>query len=162
MITVQWDALLAPRYDMFYIDQNGNKVRPNVIHRTSLGCYERTLAWLIEKYEGAFPTWLCPEQVRVLPISEKFLDYANEINKQLRAAGILSTVDERSEKIGYKLREVRMQKLPYALIVGQKEQEEGCVSVWNRKLGDKGASKLQDFIDLIRREIDTKSLTPCE
>ena len=162
MITVQWDALLAPRYDMFYIDQNGNKVRPNVIHRTSLGCYERTLAWLIEKYEGAFPTWLCPEQVRVLPISEKFLDYANAVNKELVKAGIRSSVDERAEKIGYKLRDLRLQRIPYALIVGQKESDEGLVSVWNRKAGDKGAAKLADFLVEIKEDIDTKALSPKE
>ncbi len=160
MITIQWDALLAPRYDMFYIDQNGNKVRPNVIHRTSLGCYERTLAWLIEKYEGALPTWLMPEQVRVLPISEKFLDYANAVNAELKKAGIRTSVDERSEKIGYKLRDLRLQRIPYALIVGQKETEEGVVSVWNRKAGDKGAAKLADFIAEIREDIDTKALSP--
>lgn len=162
MITVQWDSLLAQRYDMFYIDQNGNKVRPNVIHRTSLGCYERTLAWLIEKYEGAFPTWLCPEQVRVLPISEKFMDYANAVNQKLCQAGIRSTVDVRAEKIGYKLRDLRMQRIPYALIVGQKEMEEETVSVWNRKAGDKGASKLSEFIAVIREDIDTKALSPRE
>ena len=160
MITIQWDALLAPRYDMFYIDQNGNKVRPNVIHRTSIGCYERTLAWLVEKYEGAFPTWLCPEQVRVLPISEKFLDYANTVNAELRKAGVRTSVDERSEKIGYKLREGRLQRIPYLLIVGQKESEEGTVSVWNRKAGDKGPSKLEDFITVIRKDIDSKALSP--
>lgn len=160
MITIQWDALLAPRYDMFYIDQNGNKVRPNVIHRTSLGCYERTLAWMIEKYEGAFPTWLCPEQVRVLPISEKFLDYANTVNSELVKAGVRSMVDERAEKIGYKLRDLRLQRIPYALIVGQKEMEEDTVSVWNRKAGDKGSFKLSEFIATILEDINTKSLNP--
>ena len=162
MITVQWDALLAYQYDMYYIDQNGNKVRPNIIHRTSLGCYERTLAWMIEKYEGAFPTWLCPEQVRVLPISEKFMDYADAVNAKLCEAGIRSTVDVRAEKIGYKLRDLRMQRIPYALIVGQKEMEEETVSVWNRKAGDKGASKLSDFITVMREDIDTKALSPRE
>ena len=162
MITVQWDALLSYQYDMYYIDQNGNKVRPNIIHRTSLGCYERTLAWLIEKYEGAFPTWLSPEQVRVLPISEKFMDYANAVNAELVKAGIRSSVDERAEKIGYKLRDLRLQRIPYALIVGQKETEEGMVSVWNRKAGDKGAAKLADFIKEIREDIDTKALSPKE
>ncbi len=162
MITIQWDALLAPRYDMFYIDQNGNKVRPNVIHRTSIGCYERTLAWLVEKYEGAFPTWLCPEQVRVLPISEKFMDYATAVNKELLKIGVRSSVDERAEKIGYKLRDLRLQRIPYALIVGQKEQDEQLVSVWNRKAGDKGQFKLADFIAEIREDIDTKALSPKE
>lgn len=160
MITVQWDSLLAPRYDMFYIDQNGEKVRPNVIHRTSIGCYERTLAWLIEKYEGAFPTWLCPEQVRVLPISEKFMDYANEVNKQLVASGILSSVDTRAEKIGYKLRDLRMQRIPYAVIVGQKEMEEKTASLWNRKAGDKGSFDVSDIIAEIRKDIDSKALSP--
>ena len=160
MITVQWDALLAPRYDMFYIDQNGNKVRPNVIHRTSLGCYERTLAWLIEKYEGAFPTWLCPEQVRVLPISEKYLDYAETINKQLKANGILSTVDVRSEKIGYKLRELRLQKIPYALIVGEKEMANNKVAMWTRTSGDKGSIDLNDFISIVKNDIQNKNLRP--
>lgn len=160
MITIQWDALLAQRYDMFYIDQNGEKVRPNVIHRTSIGCYERTLAWLIEKYEGAFPTWLCPEQVRVLPISEKFIDYANVVNQKLIEDGIRSSVDYRDEKIGYKLRDLRLQRIPYALIVGQKEMEEHTVSVWNRKEGDKGASNLSDFIETILKDINSKSLNP--
>ena len=122
MITIQWDALLAEQFDMYYIDQNGDKVRPYIIHRTSIGCYERTLAWLIEKYAGMFPTWLCPEQVRVLPISDKYLDYAGKVEQQLRANGILCTVDRRSEKIGYKIRETRMAKVPYMLVVGEKEE----------------------------------------
>ena len=160
MITVQWDALLAPRYDMFYIDQNGNKVRPNVIHRTSIGCYERTLAWLIEKYEGKFPTWLCPEQVRILPISEKFQEYAEQVCDRLAKAGIRVTVDSRSEKIGYKLREARVDRLPYALIVGQKEADEQVVSVWNRTAGDKGACTVDEFINVILEDINTKALQP--
>ena len=160
MITVQWDALLAPRYDMFYIDQNGNKVRPNVIHRTSIGCYERTLAWLIEKYEGKFPTWLCPEQVRILPISEKFHDYAEQVCERLTKAGIRVTVDSRSEKIGYKLREARVDRLPYALIVGQKEADEQVVSVWNRTSGDKGSCTIDEFIATILEDINTKALQP--
>ncbi|MBP5540876.1 MAG: threonine--tRNA ligase [Bacteroidales bacterium] len=158
MITVQWDALLAPRYDMFYIDQNGNKVRPNVIHRTSIGCYERTLAWLIEKYEGALPTWLCPEQVRVLPISEKFLDYAEQVTASLKSNGIAATCDRRSEKIGYKLREARLQKIPYALIIGQKEQDEQIVSMWNRKDGDLGSATLDKFVEDVCKEIRTRSV----
>ena len=162
MITVQWDAMLAYQFDMFYIDQNGEKQRPYIIHRTSLGCYERTLAWLIEKYEGKFPTWLCPEQVRILPISEKFHDYAEEVRKQLAQAGIRVTVDARSEKIGYKLREVRMDKLPYALLVGQKEVEENKVSVWNRTGGDKGPSSIEEFIQTISEDIRSKALKPAE
>lgn len=160
MITIQWDAVLAEQFDMYYIDQNNKRVQPYIIHRTSIGCYERTLAWMIEKYEGAFPTWLCPEQVRILPISEKFNDYAYQVKEELAKNGILVTVDDRAEKIGYKIRDVRRLKLPYALIVGQNEQENSLVSVWNRKDGDKGSSSLQAFIDVIKRTIQTKSLQP--
>lgn len=162
MITVQWDAMLAEQFDMYYIDSEGQKVRPYIIHRTSMGCYERTLAWLIEKYEGKFPTWLCPEQVRILPISEKFHDYAEQVRAKLAQAGIRVTVDTRSEKIGYKLREARVDRLPYALLVGQKEVDEGVVSVWNRTAGDKGASSLDDFINVILKDINSKALKPAE
>src|SRR5699024_7883250 len=113
MITIQLDFALAEQFDMYYIDENGNKKRTVIIHRTSMGCYERTLAWLIEKYAGLFPTWLCPEQVRVLPISEKYKDYAEQVNAQLKANGVRSSVDNRSEKIGYKIREARLAKVPY-------------------------------------------------
>ncbi len=158
MITIQWDALLAEQFDMFYIDENGNKVRPCIIHRTSMGCYERTLAWLIEKYAGKFPTWLCPEQVRVLPISEKYADYAAKVEKELKANGILCTVDNRSEKIGYKIRETRLAKVPYMLVVGQKEEEDNLVSVRSRFAGDEGQKTLDDFITAICKEIRTKEI----
>jgi threonyl-tRNA synthetase len=158
MITIQWDAVLAEQFDMYYIDQNGNKVRPYIIHRTSMGCYERTLAWLIEKYEGKFPTWLCPEQVRVLPISDKFSDYAAKVEAQLKDNGILATTDHRSEKIGFKIRESRLAKVPYMLIVGQKEEEEQKVSVRSRFAGDEGQKSLEDFIDQITKEIRTKEI----
>ncbi len=158
MITVQWDALLAEQFDMYYIDQNGEKVRPYIIHRTSLGCYERTLAWLIEKYAGKFPTWLCAEQVRVLPISEKYESYANSVQKELLRNGIDATTDNRSEKIGFKIREARLDKLPYMLVVGQKEEEEGTVSVRSRFAGDEGSRPLKEFIDAIKMEIDSKEI----
>ena len=158
MITIQWDALLAEQFDMYFIDQNGDKVRPYIIHRTSMGCYERTLAWLIEKYEGKFPTWLCPEQVRVLPISEKFADYAAKVESELKANGILATIDNRSEKIGFKIREARLAKLPYMLVVGQKEEEENLVSVRSRFAGDEGQKTLDAFIDQICKEIRTKEI----
>lgn len=158
MITVQWDALLAEQFDMYYIDQNGDKVRPFIIHRTSLGCYERTLAWLIEKYAGKFPTWLCPEQVRVLPISDKYADYAEEVRKQLAANDIDVTVDNRSEKIGFKIREARLDKLPYMLVVGQQEAEDGTVSVRSRFAGDEGVKPLDEFIDMICKEIRSKEI----
>lgn len=162
MITIQWDALLAAQFDMYYIDQNGEKVRPYIIHRTSMGCYERTLAWLIEKYEGKFPTWLCPEQVRILPISDKYKEYAEQVLQELKDNGILATVDNRSEKIGYKIREARLDKLPYMLIVGQKEAEEGVVSVRSRFCGDEGQKPLDEFIAAICREIRTKEIRKVE
>ena len=158
MITIQWDALLAEQFDMYYIDANGDKVRPYIIHRTSMGCYERTLAWLIEKYAGKFPTWLCPEQVRVLPISDKYETYAAQVEKQLKANGILCTVDNRSEKIGYKIREARLDKLPYMLVVGQQEEEQQTVSVRSRFAGDEGAKSLDAFIEQICKEIRTKEI----
>ena len=158
MITIQLDCAIAENFDMYYIDQNGDKVRPYIIHRTSLGCYERTLAWLIEKYAGKFPTWLCAEQVRVLPISEKYADYAEKVRKALAENGVDVTVDNRSEKIGYKIREARMDKLPYMLIVGQKEEEDGLVSVRSRFAGDEGQKSLDDFIDQICKEIRTKEI----
>ncbi len=158
MITIQWDALLAEQFDMYYIDQDGEKKRPYIIHRTSMGCYERTLAWLIEKYEGKFPTWLCPEQVRVLPISEKYADYAAQVEASLKKNGILASTDSRSEKIGFKIREARMDRIPYMLIVGQKEAEDGVVSVRSRFAGDEGQKPLEEFIGQISQEIRTKEI----
>ena len=158
MITIQLDMFLAERFDMYYIDQNGDKKRPYIIHRTSLGCYERTLAWLIEHYAGKFPTWLCPEQVRVLPISEKYADYAEKVLAELKKNGIDATVDNRSEKIGYKIREARLDKLPYMLVVGAKEEEENKVSVRSRFAGDEGVKDLSEFIDAICKEIRTKEI----
>ena len=162
MITIQWDALLAEQFDMYYIDPNGEKVRPYIIHRTSIGCYERTLAWLIEKYAGMFPTWLCPEQVRILPISDKYLDYAKSVEKELKKNGVLCAVDEKSEKIGYKIREARLAKIPYMLVVGEKEEAEGKVAVRSRYLGDEGQKDLSEFIDAICKEIRTKEIRKIE
>ena len=153
MITIQWDALLAEQFDMYYIDQNGDKIRPYIIHRTSMGCYERTLAWLIEKYAGKFPTWLCPEQVRVLPISEKYEAYAAKVLKELRGRDIDAEVDNRSEKIGFKIREARLARVPYMLVVGQQEEEEGLVSVRSRFAGDEGQKPLAEFLEQICEEI---------
>ena len=158
IITEQFDLFVSERFDMYYIDENGDKKRPYIIHRTSMGCYERTLAWLIEKYAGKFPTWLCPEQVRVLPISEKFKDYAESVLAELKKNGIDATVDNRSEKIGYKIREARLDKLPYMLVVGAKEEEAGKVSVRSRFAGDEGQKDLQEFIDSICKEIRTKEI----
>ena len=160
MITIQLDMFLAERYDMYYIDANGEKKRPYIIHRTSMGCYERTLAWLIEKYAGNLPTWLMPEQVRILPISDKFHDYAEEVKNRLRAEGVKVTVDTRAEKIGYKIREARLEKLPYMLIVGANEVESGNVSVRKRgEDGDLGSMSQEDFIKRVTEEIKTKATT---
>lgn len=158
MITIQWDALLAEQFDMYFVDQNGDKIRPYIIHRTSMGCYERTLAWLIEKYAGKFPTWLCPEQVRVLPISEKYEAYAAKVLKELRARDIDAEADNRSEKIGFKIREARLARVPYMLVVGQQEEEQGLVSVRSRFAGDEGQKPLAEFIEQICGEIRTKTI----
>ncbi len=162
MITVQLDMFLADRFDMYYIDQNGDKKRPYIIHRTSMGCYERTLAWLIEKYAGLFPTWLCPEQVRVLPISDKYHEYAMKVLKELKKNGIDCTMDSRAEKIGKKIRETTLDKVPYMLVVGQNEEDEGLVSVRSRYLGDEGQKPLSDFINDICEEIRTKEIRKIE
>lgn len=158
MITIQLDCAIAENFDMYYIDENGEKIRPYIIHRTSMGCYERTLAWLIEKYAGKFPTWLCPEQVRVLPISDKFNAYADEVCAQLKKNGVDVTVDSRSEKIGFKIRAARLDKLPYMLVVGKQEEQDGTVSVRSRFAGNEGVQPLQEFIDKICREIRTKEI----
>ena len=158
MITIQLDCPIPENFDMYYIDQNGDKVRPYIIHRTSMGCYERTLAWLIEKYAGKFPTWLCPEQVRVLPISEKYADYAEKVRKEMAKNDIDVTVDNRSEKIGYKIRDARMNKVPYMVVVGAQEEAEGLVSVRSRFAGNEGQKPLGEFIDQICREIRTKEI----
>ena len=158
MCTIQLDCAIAENFDMYYIDQNGDKKRPYIIHRTSLGCYERTLAWMIEKYAGKFPTWLCPEQVRVLPISDKYEEYANKVCAELKKNGVDATVDARSEKIGYKIREARLDKLPYMLVVGQQEEADGTVSVRSRFAGDEGVKPLGEFITAICEEIRTKTI----
>ena len=162
MITIQLDCAIAENFDMYYVDQNGEKVRPYIIHRTSLGCYERTLAWLIEKYAGKFPTWLCPEQVRVLPISEKYSEYAEKVMKELKANGVDATVDNRAEKIGYKIREARMDRLPYMLVVGAQEEIDGTVSVRSRFAGDEGVKPIAEFVEQICKEIRTKEIRKVE
>ena len=153
LITVQIDFQLAERFGMEYIDTDGQKKYPYVIHRTSIGCYERTLALLIEKYAGALPTWLAPTQVKILPISEHYLEYAKKVEKQLMESGIRVEFDSRNEKIGYKIREAQLEKVPYMLIVGEKEQEDNSVAVRSRKDGDKGAMCLNDFISVLHKEI---------
>ena len=162
MITIQLDTMLAERYDMYFIDKDGQKKRPYIIHRTSIGCYERTLAWLIEHYAGDLPTWLCPEQVRILPISDKIADYAEEVRKELRRNGVDVTVDNSSERIGYKIRKAQMEKIPYMLVLGAKEAEDGNVSVRSRYLGDEGVKPLGEFVSAICEEIRTKEIRKIE
>jgi threonyl-tRNA synthetase len=156
IITVQIDFALPHRFNMTYVDKDGEKKFPYVIHRTSIGCYERTLAMLIEKYAGAFPTWLAPVQVKVLPISEKYHDYVEKVTKALQARGVRVEPDYRAEKIGYKIREARMERTPYMLVVGEKEAAENTVSVRSRKNDDEGAIALDAFVERIVKEIETK------
>ncbi len=158
MVTIQLDCASAEKFGMYYIDENGDKALPWIIHRTSMGCYERTLAWLIEHYAGKFPTWLCPEQVRVLPISDKYIDYAERVAAELKKNDVDVTVDSRSEKIGYKIREARMDRLPYMLVVGQQEEADGTVSVRSRFAGDEGVKPLSEFVSQICEEIRTKEI----
>ena len=156
IVTIQVDQLLAEQFNMEYTDQNGEKVRPYIIHRTSLGCYERTLAYLIEKYAGALPTWMSPLQVKILPIADRHHEAAKAVMSKLEAAGIRVELDDRSEKIGYQIREAQLQKTPYMLIMGDKEVEEGTVSVRSRKEGDKGSLSVDDFLKEILVEIAEK------
>ncbi len=158
LITIQIDPYLAEKFNMEYVDRDGVKKHPFIIHRTSIGCYERTLALLIEKYAGAFPMWLAPTQVKLLAVADRHLDYVYEIKKQLEAAGLRVEVDSRSEKIGYKIREAQLEKIPYMFIVGDKDIEAGTVSVRHRKEGDLGAMKLEEFLAMAKEEIDTKQI----
>ena len=158
MVTIQLDCSSATKFGMYYIDEQGNKATPWIIHRTSMGCYERTLAWLIEHYAGKFPTWMCAEQVRVLPISEKYAEYAESVRAELKKNGIDATVDNRSEKIGYKIREARLDRLPYWIVVGEQEQADNLVSVSSRFAGNEGQKPLKEFIDQISEEIRTKAI----
>ncbi|MBR5223737.1 MAG: threonine--tRNA ligase [Clostridia bacterium] len=157
LITIQIDQMLAEKFGMEYVDRDGQKKNPYIIHRTSIGCYERTLALLIEKYAGAFPMWLAPTQVKILPIADRHFDYAYDVKKQLEAKGMRVELDDRNEKIGYKIREARLQKVPYMLVIGDSEVEAGAVAVRQRgENGDLGAMPLADFIDKAVEEIETK------
>ncbi len=158
LVTIQIDLLLAKKFGMEYVDVDGEKKTPYIIHRTSLGCYERTLALLLEKFAGALPTWIAPEQVRVLPLSERLRDEAWAVTEELKKAGIKVTCDDRGEKMGYRIREAQLEKIPYMLIIGDKEVEENTVSVRSRNQGDLGAMSLADFIAQIKEEIDTKKI----
>jgi threonyl-tRNA synthetase len=157
LITVQIDFQLAKKFDMEYIDRDGTKKFPYVIHRTSIGCYERTLALLIEKYAGALPLWLSPLQVKILPISENFAAYAEAVGQELKKFNIRVEIDGRNEKIGYKIREAQMEKAPYMLILGEKEEQSGTVSVRGRSEGDIGSMPLSEFTSKAIGEIITKN-----
>ena len=156
LITIQVDLQLAKLFDMVYVDKDGTKKNPYIIHRTSLGCYERTLALLIEKYAGAFPAWLAPEQVRVLPIMENQADYCAEVVKKLRDKGFRAELDDRNEKIGYRVREAQVQKIPYMLVCGDREMQEGTVSVRARKENAMKTMTLDEFISMLSEEVDNK------
>lgn len=156
IITVQIDFALAERFDMTYIDKNGEKKHPYIIHRSSIGCYERTIAMLIEKYAGAFPTWMSPVQVKILPISDKYNEYANKVAASLREKSVRVETDFRAEKIGYKIREARLERTPYILVVGEQEAENNTIAVRSRKNGDEGSIALEDFENRILLEIAKK------
>lgn len=159
LITIQIDQMLAEKFGMEYVDKDGTKKNPYIIHRTSIGCYERTLALLIEKYAGAFPVWLAPEKVRIAPIADRHHDAAYAVKKLLLEAGIDDVeVDTRSEKLGYKLREAQLEKVPYVLVIGDKEAENGSVSVRKRGMGDQGSRSMEEFIAMIKEDIDTKAI----
>lgn len=158
IITVQIDFALAERFNMTYVDKNGEKKRPYIIHRSSIGCYERTLAMLIEKYAGALPTWLCPVQAKILPISDKYNGYADKVANELRNRGLKVETDYRAEKIGYKIREARLERTPYILVVGEKEAENNEVSVRSRKNGEEGAIALDTLVNRIANEVYNKEI----
>ena len=157
LVTIQIDMLLAQRFGMYYIDENGEKALPYIIHRTSLGCYERTLAYLIEEYAGALPTWMAPEQVRFLPVTDRAADYCADAAKALESQGFRVEVDYRNEKIGKKIRDAQMEKVPYMVVVGDRDMENGTVSPRHRTDGDLGAMSLDAFAALLRQVVDSKA-----
>ena len=157
LVTIQIDMLLAQRFGMYYIDENGEKALPYIIHRTSLGCYERTLAYLIEEYAGALPTWMAPEQVRFLPVTDRAADYCAEAAKNLEAQGFRVEVDYRNEKIGKKIRDAQMEKVPYMVVVGDRDMENGTVSPRHRADGDLGAMSMADFTAMLHEVVDSKA-----
>ena len=156
LITIQIDQMLAKQFGMVYTDKDGKQKTPCIIHRTSIGCYERTLALLIEKYAGAFPLWLAPVQVKLLPIADRHLDYLYEVKKQLEDKGFRCEVDDRSEKIGYKIREAQLEKVPYMVVVGDKDIENNTISIRKRKEGDLGAMTVEQFLEKIVPDRDNK------
>lgn len=157
LVTIQIDMLLAHRFGMYYTDTDGQKKLPYIIHRTSLGCYERTLAYMIEHFAGAMPLWIAPEQVRLIPIADRHLDYTYEVLHQLQAAGLRCEVDGRAEKVGYKIRQAVLEKVPYMITIGDNEVEQKTVAVRSRKNGDLGSMQLDDLLAKLKEEVDTKA-----
>ncbi|MDO5558856.1 MAG: threonine--tRNA ligase [Oscillospiraceae bacterium] len=157
LVTIQIDQMLAEKFGMEYVDVDGTKRRPYIIHRTSLGCYERTLALLIEKYAGAFPLWLAPEQVKLIPIADRHLDYTNSIYEKLRSAGIRCSVDDRAEKVGYKIRQAQLEKVPYMVVIGDNEVTDQKLAVRSRREGDLGTQSYDEFISRLLREVAEKT-----
>ena len=158
MITIQIDQMLAEKFGMEYVDRDGTKKNPYIIHRTSIGCYERTLALLIEKYAGAFPMWLAPTQVKLLPIADRHIEAISKVKEALEQRGIRCELDDRSEKIGYKIREAQLEKVPYMILMGDKDIENGTISVRSRKEGDIGSMSVEQFLSMALEEIATKAI----
>ena len=156
LVTIQIDMLLAERFGMEYVDVEGTKKRPYIIHRTSLGCYERTLAYMIEHFAGALPLWIAPEQIRFIPIADRHLPYVNEIAAKLEAAGLRCTIDDRAEKMGYKIRQAQLEKIPYMIIAGDSEAESKTVSVRSRRDGDLGSMSSDALLGRLLDEIASK------
>ena len=160
--TIQLDMQMPQRFELEYVGADGEKHRPIMIHRVAFGSIERFIGILIEHFAGAFPTWLAPVQVKVLPISDKYMEYGKKVLEELNEAGIRAEIDQRAEKIGYKIREAQMQKIPYMLVVGAKEEESGVVSVRSRFAGDEGQKSLADFIAAVKEEIEKKEIREVE
>lgn len=158
LITIQIDQMLAEKFGMEYVDRDGTKKNPYIIHRTSIGCYERTLALLIEKYAGAFPMWLAPIQVKLLPIADRHIEAISKVKEALEQRGIRCELDDRSEKIGYKIREAQLEKVPYMILMGDKDIENGTISVRSRKEGDIGSMSVEQFLSMALEEIATKAI----
>ena len=158
LITIQIDQMLSKQFGMEYVDSDGTKKNPYIIHRTSIGCYERTLALLIEKYAGAFPTWLAPTQVKLLPIADRHHDYAYKVKQALESRGLRCEVDTRSEKIGYKIREAQLEKVPYMVLMGDKDIESQAISVRDRRQGDIGQMSVEAFAEKLVKEVEDRTL----
>ena len=158
LVTIQIDMLLAKKFGMEYTDSNDERVTPYIIHRTSMGCYERTLALLLEKYAGALPMWIAPEQIRLLPIGDEQEAYARALADRFEDEGLRVSVDARNEKIGYKIRAAQLEKIPYMLVIGEKEMNDNAVAVRSRKTGDIGVMSADEFLAFAKKQVSDKAL----